>query len=154
VIVLDTTVLLYAKGADHPLRDPTRRLIAAVTDGDIEATTTAEVIQEFVHVRARRRGRTEAVTLGEDYAELLSPLVTVTAEQLHRGLEIFTRCERLGAFDAVLAAAALCIEADALVSADTAFGTIPALTHVNPNEQGVTELLSEQSGEAPAAEPQ
>ncbi len=143
MIVLDTTVLLYAKGADHPLRDPARRLIAAVTDGEIEATTTAEVIQEFVHVRARRRGRTEAVTLGEDYAELLSPLVTVTAEQLHRGLEIFTRCERLGAFDAVLAAAALSIEADALVSADTAFGTVPALTHVNPNEQGVAELLSE-----------
>jgi uncharacterized protein len=154
VIVLDTTVLLYAKGADHPLRDPARRLIAAVTDGDIEATTTAEVIQEFVHVRAKRRGRTEAVTLGDDYAELLSPLVTVTAEQLHRGLEIFTRCERLGAFDAVLAAAALYIEADALVSADTAFGTVPALTHVNPNEQGVAELLSEQPGEAPAAEPQ
>jgi predicted nucleic acid-binding protein len=153
VIVLDTTVLLYAKGADHPLRDPARRLIAAVTDGDIEATTTAEVIQEFVHVRARRRGRTEAVTLGCDYAELLSPLVTVTAEQLRRGLEIFTRCERLGAFDAVLAAAALCLEADALVSADTAFVTVPALTHVNPNEQGVAELLSEQPGEAPAAEP-
>jgi predicted nucleic acid-binding protein len=142
VIVLDTTVLLYAKGAGHPLRDPGRRLIAAITDGDIEATTTAEVIQEFVHVRARRRGRTEAVTLGDDYAELLSPLVTVTAEQLHRGLEIFTRCERLGAFDAVLAAAALYVEADALVSADTAFGTVPALTHVNPDEQGVTELLS------------
>lgn len=154
MIVLDTTVLLYAKGADHPLRDPARRLIAAVTDGDIEATTTAEVIQEFVHVRARRRGRTEAVTLGYDYAELLSPLVTVTAEQLHRGLEIFTRCERLGAFDAVLAAAALYIEADALVSADTAFGTVPALTHVNPNEQGVTELLSKQPGDTPAAEPQ
>ena len=146
MIVLDTTVLLYAKGADHTLRDPARRLIAAVTDGDIEATTTAEVIQEFVHVRARRRGRTDAVTLGDDYAELLSPLLTVTAEQLHRGLEIFTRCERLGAFDAVLAAAALSIEAYALVSADAAFGTVPALTHVNPDAQGVAELLSEQSG--------
>jgi hypothetical protein len=117
VIVLDTTVLLYAKGADHPLRDPARRLIAAVTEGDIEATTTAEVIQEFVHVRARRRGRTEAVTLGEDYAELLSPLVTVTAEQLHRGLEIFTRCERAGARRSPL----LCVNSH---SADQLFGAL------------------------------
>jgi uncharacterized protein len=154
VIVFDTTVLLYAKGADHPLRDPARRLIAAVTDGEIEATTTAEVIQEFVHVRTRRRGRADAVALGGDYADLLSPLLTVTAEQLHRGLEIFARCERLGAFDAVLAAAAMSRGADALVSADAAFGTVPALTHISPDEDGVTKLLSAQSGESSATHPQ
>jgi predicted nucleic acid-binding protein len=142
MIVLDTTVLVYAKGADHPLRDPARRLIAAVTEGELEATTTAEVIQEFVHVRARRRGRTDAVTLGDDYADLLSPLLTITAEQLRHGLEIFTRCERVGAFDAVLAAAALSMGASALVSADAAFATIPALTHISPSEDGVTRLLA------------
>lgn len=152
MIVLDTTVLLYAKGVDHPLRDPARRLIAAVTEGHVEATTTAEVIQEFVHVRARRRGRTDAVALGDDYADLLSPLVTITAEQLHHGLEIYARCERIGAFDAVLAAAALKIEASALVSADAAFGTVPALTHISPNEGGVAQLLSEY-GEPPSTNP-
>lgn len=144
MIVLDTTVLLYAKGADHPLRDPARRVIAAVADGELEATTTVEVIQEFVHVRARRRGRADAVALGKDYVDLLSPLLAVTVEQVHRGLEIFMRCERLGAFDALLAAATLSVGADALVSADAAFGTVPALTHISPDEQGISELLSPQ----------
>lgn len=153
MIVLDTTVLLYAKGVDHPLRDPARRLIAAVTEGEVEATTTPEVIQELVHVRAGRRGRADAVALGDDYADLLSPLLTITAEQLHHGLEIFARCERVGAFDAVLAAAALSIGASALVSADAAFGTVPALTHVSPDENGVAQLLSEQLGEPSATEP-
>ena len=55
MIVLDTTVLVYAKGIDHPLRQPCRKLIDLIADGRIEATTTVEVIQEFVHVRARRR---------------------------------------------------------------------------------------------------
>jgi len=64
MIVLDTTVFVYAKGADHPLRDPCRELIAAIADERIEATTTAEVIGEFVHVRARRRGRGDAAALG------------------------------------------------------------------------------------------
>jgi predicted nucleic acid-binding protein len=144
VIVLDTTVLLYAKGADHPLRDPARRLISALADGDIEATTTVEVIQEFVHVRARRCGRADAVALGDDYADLLAPLMTVGVDQLHRGLELFTRCERLGAFDAVLAAAALSLGADALVSADAAFATVPALTYIALDEQGVAKLLAAQ----------
>ncbi|AGL26143.1 hypothetical protein J113_04715 [Mycobacterium tuberculosis CAS/NITR204] len=71
MIVLDTTVLVYAKGAEHPLRDPCRDLVAAIADERIAATTTAEVIQEFVHVRARRRDRSDAAALAApDYAEL------------------------------------------------------------------------------------
>ena len=75
MILLDTTVLVYAKGQDHPLRDPCRELIAAVAEQRIEATTTVEVIQEFVHVRSRRTGRADAAALGRDYAELLAPLL-------------------------------------------------------------------------------
>jgi predicted nucleic acid-binding protein len=60
MIVLDTTVLVYAKGTDHPLRVPCRQLIQAVAERQIAATTTIEVIQEFVHMRARRRGREDA----------------------------------------------------------------------------------------------
>ncbi|HYM54676.1 MAG TPA: type II toxin-antitoxin system VapC family toxin [Solirubrobacteraceae bacterium] len=142
MIVLDTTVLVYAKGAEHPLRDPSRRLIEAVTDGELQATTTVEAIQEFVHVRARRRGRTDAVALGNDYADLLSPLLTVTGDHLRRGLSIFEHAEHLGAFDAVLAAAAMSAGAQALVSADTAFAAVPTLSHVIPDERGVTNLLS------------
>lgn len=142
MIVLDTTVLLYAKGIDHPLREPTRRLIAAVAEGELDATTTVEVIQEFVHVRARRRSRADAVALGGDYCELLSPLVAVTADHLGAGLSLFERSARLGAFDAVLAAAALEAGAQALVSADSAFADVATLHHVIPDEQGVDGLLS------------
>ncbi|MGO9322650.1 MAG: hypothetical protein ACLQBY_17865 [Solirubrobacteraceae bacterium] len=48
MIVLDTTVLVYAKGAQHPLREPSRRLIEAVTERELQATTTVKVIQELV----------------------------------------------------------------------------------------------------------
>lgn len=142
MIVLDTTVLVYAKGSDHPLRDPCRELVAAIADERIEATTTAEVIQEFVHVRARRRNRSDAVALGRDYAELLSPLLPITADHLQRGLTLLERTPRLGAFDAVLAAAAAATGATALVSADTAFADVPDITHVLPDRNAVTKLLT------------
>jgi uncharacterized protein len=145
VIVLDTTVLIYAKGAEHPLRDPSRRLIAAIADRELQATTTVEAIQEFVHVRARRRGRADAVALGNDYSDLLSPLLTVTGDHLRHGLSIFERSEQLGAFDAILAAAALSAGAQAVVSADMAFAAVTTLPHVVPDERGVTTLLSSQA---------
>lgn len=142
MIVVDTTVLVYAKGADHPLRDPCRDLIAAVADGGIQATTSAEVIQEFVHVRARRRDRADAAALGRDYAELLSPLLPVTREDLQEGLSLFEGIDRLGAFDAVLAASAAAADATALVSADAAFAYVPDVRHVVPDATGINGLLN------------
>ena len=143
MIVVDTTVLVYAKGADHPLRDPCRDLIAAVAEGRVEATTSAEVIQEFVHVRARRRDRGDAAALGRDYAELLSPLLAITRPHLEQGLSLFEQVEPLGAFDAVLAATSVATGAAALVSADTAFGAVPDLRHVAPDPTGVAGLLAD-----------
>jgi predicted nucleic acid-binding protein len=141
VIVFDTTVLVYAKGEAHPLRDPCRRLVAAVADGELEASTTAEVIQEFVYVRARRRGRHDAASLGNDYADLLSPLLTVTRDDLRQGLSLFERASALGAFDAVLAATAAAAGAACLVSADGAFAAIADVRHLVPDDVGVSALL-------------
>jgi predicted nucleic acid-binding protein len=142
VIVLDTTVLVYAVGGDHPLAGPCRRLVEAAGEGRLTATTTAEAIQEFVHVRARRRTRRDAAELGRSYAELLSPLLAVSADALAHGLRLFERHPALGAFDAVLAAVALDAGAEALVSADRAFGSVRGLRWVDPAGPGFERLLA------------
>lgn len=144
MILLDTTVLIYAKGQDHPLRDPCRELIRAIAERRLEATTTVEVIQEFVHVRARRRGRPDATALGRDYSELLSPLLAPTADDLDAGLALFERSEPLGAFDAVLVACAARTGVQALVSADAGFAGLPEIPHVIPDRAGLAALLSDQ----------
>jgi uncharacterized protein len=143
VIVVDTTVLVYAVGEQHPLAEPSRSLVAAVGDGRIPATTTAEVIQEFVHVRSRRRSRSDAVRAGRDYAELLSPLVAVERSTLERGLALFERVTELDAFDAVLAATALEADADGLVSADAAFAEVPRLRFLELGSPRLRELIAE-----------
>ncbi len=133
MILLDTTVLVYAVGGEHQLREPCRRIVEDVGAGRLAATTTIEVIQEFAHVRARRRGRTDARALSLEYVDLLSPLVQPGEPDLARGLELFVHHEALGAFDAVLAA--IVMERDhltGLMSADRGFSTIIGLTHHDP----------------------
>jgi predicted nucleic acid-binding protein len=132
MIVLDTTVLAYAKGGEHPLQRPCRALMEAVVHKDIEATTTPEVIQEFAHVRARRTGRTVATVEARDLVGALSPLLTVDVESLSVGLRIYEVTPGLGSFDAVLAAAAIGLSADALVSADRGFAKVNGLIHLDP----------------------
>jgi hypothetical protein len=141
VIVLDTTVLLYAVGADHRFREPCRTLVRAITAGDVVATTTVEAIQEFAHVRARRRSRADAAELAHAYLDLLSPLLVVEEAGLREGLRVFAAGTAIGSFDAVLAAATKAAGATALVSSDVAFATVPGIIHVMPDDDGVRALL-------------
>jgi hypothetical protein len=149
MILLDTTVLAYAVGDDHPLREPCRRVLAAHADGRVTATTTVEVLQEFLHVRARRRPRSDAAGLTAAYAEALSPVET-TGDDLRRGLDLFVELPALGAFDAVLAAVAISRGA-ALLSADGAFATVPGLSWVDPAGSELGRLLENGSDDEPAA---
>ena len=142
MIVVDTTVLAYAVGEAHPLRDPCRRLLAAHADGRIEATTTVEVIQEFAHISARRRTRSDAVRLARGYMSAFSLLVA-TPDDLDHGLDLFEEHPALGAFDAVLAAVAIGRRADALVSADRAFAAIPGLTLIDPTTPAMGRLIGD-----------
>lgn len=123
------------------MREPCARIIGAAAGGALRATTTVEVIQEFAHVHARRRDRALVARTARDYADLLAPLIIVEARDLESGLELWLEAAELGAFDAVLAAAARDRGADALVSADSAFSGIPGLRHVDPSGSDLDELL-------------
>lgn len=139
MIVLDTTVLLYAVGTEHPLREPCRRLLGA--PATLGLTTTAGVLQEFAHVRGRRRARADAVALARAYLTLLRPLVEVDEAAVEEALELLGRHAALGAFDAVLAAAARRAGCRAVVTADRAFGELDGLAVVFPDADGVAALL-------------
>jgi uncharacterized protein len=143
VIVLDTTVLVYAVGADHPFREPCLRLLAAASS--LRLTTTAGVIQEFVHVRQRRRPRADAVALGRAYLDLLSPLLDVSDAAVGDALDLLVEHPRLGPFDAVLAAAAARARCTALVAADSAFSGIRGCAVVVPDDDGVDGLLAKRA---------
>lgn len=131
MIVLDTAILAYSVGEEHPLRAPCQRLLVAHRDGRIDGATTIEVIQEFAHIRARRRSRRDAVDAASAFATSLT-MLTPTPDDLDRGLRLFADHPRLGSFDAVLAAVAIGHGAEALVSADSGFDGIPGLRWVDP----------------------
>lgn len=142
MIVLDTTVLVYVVGDEHPLRQPCRTLLDAIGDGSLSATTTVEVIQEFAHVRARRRTRADAASLAQGYCDLLSPLLRPGEADLSDGLDLFLGTPDLGAFDAVLAATVMnTSDAEAIVSADAAFGAVSGLVHVDPADSAQLDAL-------------
>ncbi len=132
MIFVDTTVLVYAVGMEHPAREPCRLLVRLCGSGAVRGTTTAEVIQQFAHICGRRRPRSDAVGVARDYVSLFGQLATVGADELDAGLALFEQVPELGSFDAVLAATARLAKASALVSVDQSFGSVPGLRHLDP----------------------
>lgn len=141
MIVLDTSVLVYATGSEHPFREPCQRLLTS--EGSVgRLTTTAGVIQEFVHVRQRRmRSRDEVVCLARDFIDVLEPLLAIPDVAVRDALDLLVEHPKLGAFDAVLAAAAIHARCEALVSTDAAFAGIRSCRVVVPDDEGVGQLL-------------
>lgn len=140
MILLDTTILVYAVGAQHPLRQPCRSLLEGIRDGAVRATTTVEVVQEFAHVRSRRRPRPDASERARDYARGLSPLVRPEEADLFAGLDLWEASMDLGPFGAVLAATAL-RRGWALASADRSFGQVQGLLHLDPARASLREIV-------------
>ncbi|HUY97159.1 MAG TPA: PIN domain-containing protein [Verrucomicrobiae bacterium] len=138
MILVDTTILVYAIGTEDPLRSPCRELLALIRDGLVRASASVEVVQEFTHVRARRTTRPEAAARAREYALGLSPLVRPDDADLREGLAIFEALADLGAFGAVLAATAR-RRGWAVASADRSFDRVDRLTCLDPTSPGFLE---------------
>ena len=136
MIVVDSAVLVYSAGGDHPLRQPCQAVIEAAATGRVEARTTIEVIQEFAWVFAARRPRSDAVARARSFAVILSPLLQPGDDDLEAGLSIFESTPALGSFDAVLAATAIREDA-VLVSPDAGFGAVPGLRYLDPSSPSI-----------------
>lgn len=131
MILLDTTCLVYAVGVDHERREPCMALMTAIGEQRVIARTTTQVIAEFAHVRGRRRDRSDASSLAEDYISLLGPLETVGEADISNALRIWQAAPGVGTFDALLIAVAARLDVDALVTEDRALRAVelvPVLT--------------------------
>lgn len=49
MVFVDTSVLMYAVGRDHPLREPARSFFAAATTDQQPLATSSEVLHELAH---------------------------------------------------------------------------------------------------------
>lgn len=131
-LFLDTAVLAYATGDEHPLRAACRDLLDQASRGEIDLHISVEALQELLFHRLRRGGRAEAIAVvravwagchshpfDDDVATLMLDLTART---------------HLGGRDAVHAATALSRGFGAIVSPDRDFDGVAGLARLDPAE--------------------
>lgn len=137
-LFLDTNVILYANVEDPRYTAPCQAILEAVVEGRIEATTSAAVIEELLHLELR--GRPAGLEgLARDAHELLGPVLPVTDEVIARALAM--RPSPMGAKDRVHVATCQVNGLTALASADAHFDGVDGLARVDPGDPGQVAAL-------------
>jgi len=129
---LDTNVFLYAAGADHPIRDPCRRVLQRVAEGTLDAVTSSEVVQELLHVLVRRGRRADALRLARDVVALFPDLLPVGREEMEVAADLLERLPQASVRDAVHAATMRTNGVAAIVTVDAHFDAFPGVRRVDP----------------------
>jgi hypothetical protein len=131
-VFVDTAIVMYAGGAEHPLRAPCQRFLEDVADGRLEAVTSVEVIQEILH-RFTAIGRPElGAAMARDALDLFAPVLPVTHAVMRRMPELVETHPRLAARDLVHVATCLQEGISDIVSPDRGFDTVPGIHRIDP----------------------
>lgn len=99
MVFVDTNVLMYAVGREHPLRQPARRFFADAITNQRPLATSSEVLQELVHAYLpvdRTRALAAALRIVERTRMEVWPL---EREDVILGIELAARHPTLEARD-------------------------------------------------------
>ena len=121
---LDTCVPIHAAGSDHPYREPCARIVLAVGEGEIEAVTDVEVIQEIAYRFHALRRRSQGLKLAEEFLSLMGSVLPVTREDVARSLELQRAYPFLPPRDAIHVAVMVGSGLEMIVTADRHFGRV------------------------------
>jgi predicted nucleic acid-binding protein len=92
---------MYVAGRDHPLRAPALRFLERVQAGEIEAVTSAEVLQEILF----RYSALRRLDIGRDvydlFVQLCTQVLPVTLADTDQAKALLASAPGLGARDAV-----------------------------------------------------
>jgi predicted nucleic acid-binding protein len=133
-VFVDTSVIMYAAGADHPLRASCVAVITAVDEGGLEAVTSAEVAQEILHRYLAIRRPDIADALARSTLDTFAPVLPITHALMRRVPDLARRYPALSARDAIHVATCIHEGITEIVSTDRGFDQVAEVRRIAPED--------------------
>ena len=127
MIFIDSNVPMYVAGRDHPLREPARRFLARVRDGEVDACTSTEVLQEILYRYHGLRRPDLAADVYDLFVQVCPVVLPVTLADTDRAKALLGGEARVGVRDALHAAVMLNNGVEEVATFDTGFDDIPGI---------------------------
>jgi len=131
-LFIDTAVIMYAAGAEHPLRDPCIRVMDRVTAGTLDAATSVEVVQEIVHRYLSLRRVELASRVARQTLDIFAPVLPISHALMRRVPDLAARYPSMTARDLVHVATCVHEGIAEIVSPDRAFDEVAELRRLDP----------------------
>lgn len=131
-VFVDTSVVMYAGGADHPHRPACRTVMAQVADGRLDAVTSVEVVQEMLHRFARGR-REIGSRMARSVIDVFGDVLAVDRRAIIEAVARYEQHPQLSASDALHVATCVVNGIDDIVSVDTGFDIVSDVRRIGPD---------------------
>ena len=134
MILVDSNILMYAAGADHPNKRPSVAFLERVVRSEIEAAIDAEVLQEILHRYRAIRRWSDGRQVYDLARQVLAVVLPVSAQILDKARSLLEVDDTLTARDALHAAVVEHQSLEAICSFDTDFDRVAGLRRVEPQD--------------------
>jgi len=131
-LFLDTSILMYAAGAPHPLRDPCRAALRRAVALRIPLIADAEVLQEILYRYFSIDRRDAAESVYGSAVDLCDEILAVTESDTARAPELLLAHGHMSPRDAIHVATMEAAGLRRILSTDRDFDTVDGIERVDP----------------------
>jgi uncharacterized protein len=131
-LFLDANILMYAIGAEHPLREPCRRALERAVSSGIFLATDSEVLQEILYRYFAIRRPEIARTAYSAAVRLCAEILPVTETHTARALELLLQRPAFPPRDAIHVAAMESAGIRRILSTDAHFDVVRQVERIAP----------------------
>jgi len=131
---VDTNVIMYASGIDHPLKKPCAIVLTSVLGEGLEIKTSVEVMQEVLYRYSSINQLEKGLRLCRQFLTLFNPLLPVSPADIRLATDILESYPTIESRDAVHTAVALNNGIKQVISTDRHYDLIKEIKRVDPAE--------------------
>jgi predicted nucleic acid-binding protein len=132
-VFVDTSVIMYAAGSDHPYRSSCQQVLAHISDARLDAVTSTEVVQEILHRFARGRRETGRL-MAQGVLDLFGDLLPVDCPTIAGAVARFAGAPELSARDVLHVATCMVNGISEIVSLDSGFDVVTEVQRIAPSD--------------------
>ena len=132
--LLDTNIVIYALGGEHPYRDPCKAVINQLEGRHHDYAVSAEMLQEVLSVFWNKRDLKTGIEAVNKLLAVFPSPIPITGADVALAVRLIEQSLGLSPRDAIYAAIVLGHGLEGIVSADRGFDQVPGLVRYDPAE--------------------
>jgi predicted nucleic acid-binding protein len=130
-VFIDSNIPMYAAGKPHRNREPCLRFLKRVQSGEIEGSTSTEVLQEILYRYSALRRRDVAAQVYDLFVEICPTVLDVTLADTDLARDLLLEGTGISARDAVHAAVMRNHGIDRIATFDVGFDDVSGITRID-----------------------